>query len=77
MMMYLSALNKIYGVDNADYSRIYGTILVPFRHAGTRTADYYDPFVEASADRINGDQIAALVGTVEIDRFYDQKFLTA
>ena len=65
--------NKIDRVDDADDRRIDWAIFVAVCHSGRRAANDDHFLVVSRADRIYGDDVAALVGAVQIDRFHDEQ----
>jgi len=72
----LSALcSEFEAVYDADDGRIDRAILVTFRHTCRGAADYNDAFVVARTDGIHSDDVAALIGAVQIDRLYDEQLL--
>ena len=60
-------------VDDADDRRVDRAILIALGQAGGRAADDDHLFVKAGADRVDRDNIAALVSAVEVDRLDDEQ----
>src|SRR6476646_4488299 len=60
-------------VDHADDRRVHRALFVTVGHSGRRAANNDDPLVKTGAHGIDGNDIAALVGAVEVDRLYDEK----
>ena len=50
-----------------------GQSLLPSARRARRAADDDHLFVKAGADRVDRDDIAALVSAVEVDRLYDEQ----
>lgn len=63
----------VYFVDHADDRAINGAIFVAFSQPRRRTTDDDHFLVKARSDGVNGDNIAALVSAVEIDRLDDEQ----
>src|SRR5260370_22570876 len=66
----------INSIDHADNCGVYGRVLHTLSQTRTGAGDNQHTLMKACADRINGNDIAARVRAVDVDRTDDEQFLS-
>lgn len=60
-------------IDDANYRGVDRAVFVTVRQTSRRTADDDHAFVKAGPDRIDGHNIPALVGAIQVDWLHDKQ----